>query len=115
MKINNINILLLVCFAIMSVDLLAGVRLEYDKKGFVGACMESGNLSRAVCECTSEKAASELSPAGFEFLVSTLKKDKERSLELRHKLEQKEVAAAGKFMSKGPDMCARELGEKPAR
>ncbi|HFC54113.1 MAG TPA: hypothetical protein ENJ43_06735 [Gammaproteobacteria bacterium] len=91
------------------------MRLEYDHKGFVEACLESGNLSRAVCECTSRKASRELTPAGFEFLVATLRKEKDKTLELRRKLEQKEVVAAGKFMSHGPDMCARELGEKPAR
>ncbi len=112
MKINKI--FLLVFLVALSANIQAGVALGYDHEGFVTACLESGDLSRAVCECTSNKAARELSPTGFQFLVSTLKKEKEKSLELRSKLKQKEVATAGRFMSRGPAICAKELGEKPA-
>ncbi len=109
---KSTRVLLLVAATALSATLQAGVTLEYDREGFVRACLESGSLSRAVCECASEKAARELSPVGFEFLISTLEKDRQRSTELRRKMEQKELQAAGRFMSHGPDECARELGEK---
>ncbi len=90
----------------------AGVKLKYDIEGFVASCMASGDLSRAVCECTAKKASQELSPTGFDFLVATLRKEKEKSLELRRKLGQDELLNAGMFMSRGPALCARELDQK---
>jgi len=109
MKINSI---LLIAITILSASAYAGVKLNYDFEGFMDACLASSNLSRPVCECTAKKAAKELSPAGFDFLVATLKKDKEKSLALRRKLDQAELLTAGMFMSRGPDLCARELEQK---
>ncbi len=109
MKINSI---LLIAITIVSASAFAGVKLKYDIEGFMSACLASGDLSRPVCECTAKKATQELSPAGFDFLVATLKKDKERSLALRRKLEQSELLTAGMFMSRGPDICARELEQQ---
>ncbi len=109
MKFNSI---LLISITIMSASAaFAGIKLKYDIEGFMSACLASGDLSRPVCECTANKATRELSPAGFDFLVATLKKDKEKSLALRRKLEQSELSTAGMFMSSGPDICARELGQ----
>ena len=107
MKINSI---LLIAITVLSASAFAGVKLKYDFDGFMKACLASSNLSRPVCECTAKKAAKELSPTGFDFLVATLKKDKEKSLALRRKLEQTELLTAGMFMSRGPDLCAKELG-----
>ncbi len=87
----------------------AGVKL-YDLDSFVKACLASSDkLSRPICECTAQKAAKRLSPTGFEFLIATLRKDKEGSLALRHKLERSELSTAGAFMSTGPAECADEL------
>jgi len=109
MKINSI---LLLAITMLPASAIAGVKLNYDFEGFMDACLASNDISRPVCGCTAKKAAKELSPTGFDFLVATLKNDKEKSLALRHKLDQKELLTAGMFMSRGPELCARELGLK---
>jgi len=109
MKINSA---LLIITITLPASTFAGVKLNYDIDGFINACLSSSNLSRSICECTAKKAAQELSPTGFDFLVATLNKDKQKSLALRRKLEQTELSTAGMFMSRGPDICAKELEVK---
>ncbi len=104
---------LVAILAALPASLHAGVKL-YNLEDFVDACLASSSkLTLPICECTAKKAAERLSPTGFDFLIATLRKEKENSLALRRRLEQAELSTAGAFMSTGPAECTAEL--KPAR
>lgn len=83
-----------------------------DVDGFTDACVSSGNLPPEVCPCTAEKAAEELWPDGFNFLVASLSGNDEEAARLRNELDLSEAMAAGTFMARGAAECARELADQ---
>ena len=76
---------------------------------FVEACLLTGGYEREVCECTAEKAKTELAPKSRAFVVATLTNDEEQLRSLRDQLTMEEALEAGKFMAQAPGLCDYDL------
>jgi hypothetical protein len=79
-----------------------------DLDAFVKACLSSSNLNESMCKCLAGKADERLSPEGFAFLVASMNKDKQKTQNLRSKLDMAEAMAAGMFMVNTPQECAQQ-------
>jgi len=83
-----------------------------NRDAFVTACLESGNLKQAICECCADVGIAELSPAGFDYLTAMLKGDHDGADALRPTVPPHEIVKASMFMVNTPGRCAREASGK---
>ena len=78
------------------------------RQTFIAACLSSTNMGQALCTCVAEKAESELSRNGYDFLVATLRDDDAAADRLRSQLTIQEATEAATFLTRGPRDCAAE-------
>ena len=98
-----------VAIALCSAAFVVSVASAANQQEFVQACMDAGDMDRAICECTAKKAKDELSPLAFDFVVAALKKDDASTRKLRGQMKPMELMPAGMFMANGPARCAAEM------
>lgn len=73
---------------------------------FIAGCLQSSNLSRAMCTCIAAAAEEELSDDERAFLTASLNQDAEAATEFRMRLDVMEAANVGVFMSNSTRSCA---------
>lgn len=73
---------------------------------FIAGCLQSSNLSRAMCTCLAASAEEQLSDDERAFLIASLNQDAETATQMRLRLDVMEAANVGVFMSNGTRECA---------
>ena len=75
---------------------------------FTGTCVTQAKLDQTTCACMAKKASEELSPAGVDFLIATMRTDKEQMSALRSQLDPSEGITIAMFMPRASAACAPE-------
>ncbi len=75
---------------------------------FTDTCVTEAKLDQMTCACMAKKASEELSPTGVDFLIATMRKDKEQTGALRSQLDPSEAMPLAMFMPRASAECAPE-------
>ena len=75
---------------------------------FTDTCVTEAKLDQMTCTCMAKKASEELSPTGVDFLIATMRKDKEQTGALRSQLDPSEAIPLAMFMPRASAECAPE-------
>jgi len=103
---KNILHLLILLIIVLSTACGADDPPDYGER-LTKACLSNSNMGTEICQCVAEKAKTDLSPAGIQFLVATLEKDSVAAEHQRKQMPLEELVAAGMFMTKAPSACAQ--------
>ncbi|MBT4522973.1 MAG: hypothetical protein HOC23_23475 [Halieaceae bacterium] len=106
------NCVLATAILTLSLAACADSSKEQNVADLTRMCNESTNMGQEICDCVANKATTELSSQGFDFVLANMKKEESKAKEIAKTLEVSEAAAAGMFMFKAPGQCAKELSKK---